>query len=373
MAKKIQTYPVKIERAITQQGPSSFRVRLMSAGNRIDRCLDTLAEARIFRDLTLANAALDPNEQATFEARAKRVENKTFTFANAIQKYRIEVSEKKKGWAQEKSMLDKIARSSTATLPLYQVKAADIVNLLDWIRTSGRLVKAKTKGADTDQRILKATVASESTLRRYFNLLRHMLEIAVTEWEKIDTNPCTSVPKSKRPQDGAPRDRRLKGDEYALLLAQLTGEDKVIFVLSVETAMRRGEIFAMKWEDLDLKNKTLFLHAKNTKGDTARHVYLSDAAIAAFNQLPRGIRGQVISTKTWQFNHVWEKARIAIGSPDLRLHDMRHEATSRMFEKGMGDIEAATMTGHKTLLMLKRYAHIKQSHILDKLNRPARA
>lgn len=373
MAKSAKKYPQTVDRGIVQRGECSFRVKVMRSGNLIDKSFDTLAEARIFRDLTLANAALDPNEQATFEARAKRVETKTFSFADAIKKYREEVSEKKKGWVQEKSMLDKMARSSTATLPLYQVKAADIVNLLDWIRTSGRYVKARDTKTKADVRILKKTVASESTLRRYFNLIRHMLEIAVTEWEKIDTNPCASIPKSKRPQDGAPRDRRLKGDEYALLLAQLSGEDKIIFILSVETAMRRGEIFAMKWEDLDLKNKTLFLHATDTKGDAARHVYLSDAAISAFSQLPRGILGRIISTKTWQFNHVWEKARIAIGSPDLRLHDMRHEATSRMFEKGMGDIEAATMTGHKTLSMLKRYAHLKQEHILEKLNRPARA
>jgi hypothetical protein len=66
----------------------------MRGGNLIDKTFDTLAEARVFRNLTLANAALDPNEQKTFEARAKKVENKSFTLGDAIEKYRKDKSEK---------------------------------------------------------------------------------------------------------------------------------------------------------------------------------------------------------------------------------------------------------------------------------------
>ena len=360
MAKPAKKFPRTVDTCIVQQGEMSFRVKIMRGGNLVDKSFDTLAEAKIFRDLTLANAALDPNEQATFEARAKKVETKTFTLANAIEKYRIDKSEKKKGWEKEKSQLDKILRCGIAAMPLYQIKAGHIIELLKWIKTSG-CKKIKTRQA------------SESTVRRYFNLIRHIFQIAVEEWHKIDANPCATVPKSARPKDGQPRDRRLKGNEYALMLDQLNGESKIIFILSVETAMRRGEIFSMRWEDLDLKNRTLYLHSSNTKTDEARHIPLSKVAVEALSGLPRGIRGSIITITTWHFAHAWKLARVAIGAPDLRIHDMRHEATSRLFEKGFGDIEAATVTGHKTLAMLKRYAHLKQEHILEKLDRPARA
>lgn len=52
---------------------------------------------------------------------------------------------------------------------------------------------------------------------------------------------------------------------------------------------------------------------------------------------------------------------------DLRFHDLRHEATSRLFEKGLGIMEVANMTGHKSLAMLKRYTHIEAENLAAKL------
>ena len=360
MAKPAKKYPFRVERGITQRGEWSFRVKIMRGGNLIDKTFDTLDEARVFRNLTLANAALDANEQATFEARAKKVENKSFTLANAIEKYRKTKSEKKKGWEKEKSQLDKLARSSIAAMPLYQIKAADVIKLLDWIRTSG---SARHPTRQT----------SEATQRRYLNLIRHIFQIAVDEWHKIDKNPCLAIPKSARPKDGAPRDRRLRGNEYAEILKHLAGEERVFFILAVETAMRRGEIFSMRWENLDWANCELLVKAADTKTDSARYIPLSDTAIDALKKLTRGIKGNILTITPSQLRHAWKRARNAIGAPDLRIHDLRHEATSRLFEKGMGDIEAASVTGHKTLAMLKRYSHLKHEHLLEKINRPARA
>jgi integrase len=44
---------------------------------------------------------------------------------------------------------------------------------------------------------------------------------------------------------------------------------------------------------------------------------------------------------------------------DLRLHDLRHEAASRLFEKGLNPMQVAAITGHKTLQMLKRHTHLR--------------
>lgn len=52
---------------------------------------------------------------------------------------------------------------------------------------------------------------------------------------------------------------------------------------------------------------------------------------------------------------------------DLRFHDLRHEATSRLFERGLGMMEVASMTGHKSLSMLKRYTHVDAARLAEKL------
>lgn len=59
--------------------------------------------------------------------------------------------------------------------------------------------------------------------------------------------------------------------------------------------------------------------------------------------------------------------------PDLRFHDLRHEATSRFFEMGLDTMEVAAITGHETLQMLKRYAHLRTKTIAEKLKWPADA
>jgi hypothetical protein len=60
------------------------------------------------------------------------------------------------------------------------------------------------------------------------------------------------------------------------------------------------------------------------------------------------------------------RARDKLGLKDLRLHDLRHEATSKLFERGLSPIEVATITGHKTLNTLKRYTHPNVTEIARK-------
>ena len=57
------------------------------------------------------------------------------------------------------------------------------------------------------------------------------------------------------------------------------------------------------------------------------------------------------------------------GITNLRFHDLRHEAASRLFEAGLNVIEAASVTGHRELRMLQRYTHLKPADIADKLNK----
>ena len=66
-------------------------------------------------------------------------------------------------------------------------------------------------------------------------------------------------------------------------------------------------------------------------------------------------------------SQAFEKVCKAAGIEGLTFHDLRHEATSRLFEKGLNPMQVATITGHKTLQMLKRYTHLRAEDLVGML------
>ena len=131
----------------------------------------------------------------------------------------------------------------------------------------------------------------------------------------------------------------------------------------------RARLVGLSWSDVDLERRTATL--RETKNGTTRTVPLSSAAIAVLRQLASKRDGdgpvfelQVGRAVTHAFAKATEKAKIE----NLHFHDLRHEATSRLFERtDLRDIEIASITGHKTMEMLKRYAHLRASDLADRL------
>ena len=66
-------------------------------------------------------------------------------------------------------------------------------------------------------------------------------------------------------------------------------------------------------------------------------------------------------------SQAFERVCKAAGIEGLTFHDLRHEATSRLFEKGLGLMEVASITGHKTMQMLKRYTHLRAEDLVGRL------
>jgi len=359
----------KIEKNIYQIGPYSFQVRMMVSGMKVSKVLDTIEEARLFRDQHRVAAALDPLESKIFEARIKKAATKDYTFSDALKDYRTEKSEKKRGWESEKTRLDRLGRLSIAQRPLYTIHREQILDLLAEIREGkGQQIKG-----------VKQKRCSEDTVKRYWNLIHHIFQIAKDEWRKIEKNPCDDLALSERPKAGKPRDRRLVGEEYSKMLNHLEGDARAVFILAVETAMRRGEILRIEWPHVDFKKKSL--HIPQTKIDEPRTIPLSSRAVGALEALKkirkgeegkekvvRLLKGPVFAIQDSALRYQWRAARKAIGSPDLRMHDLRHEATSRLFERGLHVLEAQVVTGHKTVQMLKRYTHLHHADILKKLD-----
>lgn len=147
--------------------------------------------------------------------------------------------------------------------------------------------------------------------------------------------------------------------------------------LALETAARLGELLALEWRDIDAGRRVAVLRGvggRGTKnGDESRAVPLSSAALVVLQELqalPLGIDGRVFYwwAGSDSFNKTWRRACACAGIEDLRFHDLRHEATSRLFEKGVFEgVEVAAITGHKTLQMLKRYTHLRAADLARKL------
>jgi integrase len=141
---------------------------------------------------------------------------------------------------------------------------------------------------------------------------------------------------------------------------------KPVIQFAIESAMRLSEIVSLRWEYVDLKAQTAFL--PDTKNGDSRMVPLSTRAIAVLEGLPRSEgepRAFPVSANAVKL--AWRRAIARAGIADLRIHDQRHEATSRIARKIPNLVELASVTGHKDLRMLQRYYHPRAEDLAKKL------
>jgi integrase len=122
----------------------------------------------------------------------------------------------------------------------------------------------------------------------------------------------------------------------------------------------------MTWEHINLARRTW--HIPHTKNGTPRTVPLSSRAVETLQELPRRIDGGVWALQRADgITQAFDRIRQQAGINGLNFHDLRHEATSRLFEKGLNIMEVASITGHKDLKMLKRYTHLRAEDLATKL------
>ncbi len=129
--------------------------------------------------------------------------------------------------------------------------------------------------------------------------------------------------------------------------------------------MRRGELLALRWENVDTKKRTAYLPM--TKNGDARTVPLSSRAVSVLETLPRSIEGHVFPISENALKLAFVRAVKVAGIKDLHFHDLRHKATSRLAEKLSNVLELSAVTGHKDLRMLKRYYHPRAADLARKL------
>ena len=276
-----------------------------------------------------------------------RAEAEDTTLSEALGRYERDISSVKKSAARERSTIAAWRTSPLGGRSLASIRGKDVADAV---------------------RGMEARGLAPNSIRIYLALLSHLFNTARTAWGMESLSNPVDLVKGQRPKLPRGRDRRLQGDEQARLMsAALTygGEIGPLITWAIETAMRRGEIAAMRWEHLDRKARVLLL--PETKNGTPRRVPLSTAALAVLDALPRRIDGRVWGMRPDSISQAFERVCKAAGVKGLTFHDLRHEATSRLFEKGLNPMEVAAITGHKTLQMLKRYTHLRAEDLVGRL------
>lgn len=215
---------------------------------------------------------------------------------------------------------------------------------------------------------------STGTVRREFNLINQVLNVALKEWGWIKTNPLSSVRKPSQPR---PRRRGVSEKEIKLMLRALayTGDVPKLkkqfvacaFLFALETGMRAGEICSLTWERVFLPQR--FVRLIETKNGDIRDVPLSQKAIDLLIMIRPDRYDKVdlcFNLNAESLSSNFRKAKSTVGLEDLHFHDSRSEALTRLSKK-LNVLELARVIGHRSPASLMIYYSESASDIAKKL------
>lgn len=270
------------------------------------------------------------------------------TLRDLLERYQCEVTPTKRGRDQERQRLDVLSRHDLAHRTLVGLAASDFA-------------------AYRDERL---QTVSPATALREIAIMSHVFEVAIRDWSyPLARNPVKGI---RRPQVRNARERRLKGGEEARLLAacdQLrTPCLRALVIVASDSGMRRGELLGLRWRDIAFERRIASLAL--TKNGSARQVPLTMRAVEMLTEL-RGDDAapddRVFPVSAGSLEQTWRRLCKRAGIVGLRLHDLRHEAVSRLFERGLNVIEVSAISGHRELRMLKRYSHLSPDDLAARL------
>jgi integrase len=198
-------------------------------------------------------------------------------------------------------------------------------------------------------------------------LIGHIIEVARKEWGyRIEFNPVRNI---KKPTLNPPRTRRLSDQEYRKLESALEHTDVdylwPLINLAVATAMRKSELLNLKWENISLDDRTI--HIPDSKNGSPRIIPISSYAIGVLEGIHRNEGQGVFPTTSSAAYQSWRRLVVRAGIEGLRFHDLRHEAISRFFERGLSIAEVSLISGHKDVKQLFRYTHLRAEDVALKL------
>lgn len=226
--------------------------------------------------------------------------------------------------------------------------------------THGDLERFKTRRLNTPTK--DKTQRAIASVNRELSLMRRILNVAVREtWLRV--NPFNTGDPLISVADEVMRERILSRDEEARLLAACEGKRahlKAILICALDTGMRQGEIFSLKWSDVDLTERDIHIQAFNTKTMKARSVSITKRLAHELAELwdrnkpkPDDLVFGILDTVKRSFKTACQLA----GITGFRFHDCRHMAATRLVQGGMPLAEVARVLGHSLIQTTFRYVN----------------
>ena len=244
---------------------------------------------------------------------------------------------------------------------------------------------------------LKAGIRKE-TVNRDITALKAVISKAV-EWDIIPLHPLAKVrplkldttgkvrylsdieekqlrqalkdrdTKTKAERDSGNTWRRERGYPILPTLWNCTYGDHLtpIVLLTLNTGLRRGEVFSLKWQDINTQTKTLTVHGDTAKSGNTRHIPLNSEALDVLQAWKAqndsdlvfpGPDGKPLTTIKTSWLTLLKQARIA----NFRFHDIRHTFASKLVMKGVPLNTVRELLGHADLKTTLRYAHLAPDH-----------
>jgi len=239
-----------------------------------------------------------------------------------------------------------------------------------------------------------------ATVNRRLNILKAALARAV-DWDLLEEHPLKKLKPLRVDRRGVIR--FLTPDEEARLLAELEARDATkraerdsanawrqkrgydqlpplgtycddltpIVLLAVNTGMRRGELWKLRWGDVDLKGGGLTIRGENSKAGQSRHIPLNTTA----RKVLKTIRGDATPLpnvpvfSAAEFKSAWTRVLRDAEIERFRFHDLRHTFASKLVQAGTDLAVVRELMGHADISMTLRYAHLANRQLTAAVNR----
>ncbi len=271
-------------------------------------------------------------------------EAESTTLTECLDRYVREHVAHRRDPARERSHVDALRALPFAGRAMARIRSADVAAARDAWAAAGH---------------------APATIVRRLAVLSRVFNVARREWgmESL-ANPVEVIAK---PRVANARARRVSDAEIETLCAATGSAELASFIhVAVETAMRRGELCALRWKNVDLHARTAHLPSVDTKTYQSRTVPLSSRAVEVLRTLPRRLDGRVFSMRPDSVTQALARAAARAGIENVRVHDLRHEATSRLADKLQAH-ELAKVTGHCDMRMVLGYYHPRAADLAKKL------
>lgn len=261
----------------------------------------------------------------------------------------------------------------TARFALRQIQSYPISKVLVSRLTSVDIIEfCRQRKASSTTPSAQTISIDVSCIRKVLKVAKSLFNINVDERPVIDAYPALHdlklIARSKK------RERRLEGNELVRLLVVLKEKENHhccaipysdIFQISLLTCCRIGEICNMRWEDLNIRQRTIVLRdRKNPNGSSGNDSILPllDNALEIILRQPK-LDNRIFPYKSRSITAGFRRSLKKLSIPNLRYHDLRREGASKLIEQGLSIEEAARITGHKDLNILWQvYVVMNPSH-----------